>query len=363
MGRTDVLGLRTLNRTLLERQLLLRRVKMPASRAIERLVGMQAQEPMDPYIGLWSRLEGFDPSELAQLLEERRAVRATMMRVTIHLFTARDYLAFRPVVQPLLERAFSGTPFGRDLDGIDLDALVAVAKKLLIEEPKGRMALGRALSERWPDREPGSLGAAPAYLTPLVQVTPRGVWGKKGRSALTPAEAWLGRPVGKESSPDALVKRYLAAFGPASVADASNWSRLTRLREVFERLRPPLRTYRDDNGRELFDLHDAPLADPDAPAPPRFLPVFDNVFLGHADRSRITSRPYPQPESFGIAPVLVDGFIRATWRITRDKQQAALVIDPIEKLSRPEKEELKAEGLRLLAFMETDATHGVRFQR
>lgn len=344
--------------------MLLCRAMLPAAKAIERLVGMQAQEPMDPYVGLWSRLEDFGPGELAELLEKRKAVRATMMRVTIHLFTRRDYLAFRPVMQPLLDRAFAGTPFGRDLDGVNLDELLAVAKTLLAKEPRGRMALGRALSERWSDREPGSLGAAAAYLMPLVQVPPRGVWGKKAMPALAPAEAWLGKPLGEESAPDALVLRYLSAFGPASVADASNWSRLTRLREVFERLRPRLRTLRDEKGRELFDLPDTPVADPDTPAPPRFLPVFDNVFLGHADRSRITSRPYPQPESFGIAPVLVDGFIRATWRITRDKQQATLVIYPIEKVSRPEKEELEAEGMRLLAFIEGDAgVHNVRFQR
>jgi len=157
--------------------------------------------------------------------------------------------------------------------------------------------------------------------------------------------------------------RYLAAFGPATVSDAANWSRLTGLREVFERLRPRLRTYRSEAGKELFDVSNASLADADIPASPRFMPVYDNVFLGHADRTRITSHAYPRREAIGSAPVLVDGFIRAMWKIIRDKGTTTLVIDPFEKLTRSERESLTEEGSRLLAFMEPDSgTHDVRFQ-
>ncbi len=363
MGRPGVLGLRALNRSLLGRQLLLRRVKAGAAETIERLVGMQAQEPKDPYIALWSRIDGFQPAELADLLESRRAVRATMMRTTIHLVTARDYIALRPVLHQLLERSFSRMSFGRNLAGMDIEAVLAAAEVLLSEQPRGRAELGRLLAERWPGRDPLSLAVAPNFLRPLVQVPPRGVWGKTARPAWTTAKAWLGREVGTDASPDDLVMRYLAAFGPATVADAANWSRLTGLREVFERLRHRLRTYRDEKGRELFDVPDAPFPDLDVPAPPRFMPVYDNVFLGHADRARIISPADAKRGSIGTAAVLVDGFIRATWKITREKEVATLLVASFDRLTRRERQELTEEGSSFLAFMQADAaTHHVRFQ-
>ena len=359
----DVLSTRALNRALLERQLLLRRAKLSASKTIEKLVGMQAQEPGDPYVGLWTRLEGFRPEELAELLETRQAVRASMMRVTIHLFTALDYLSLRPVLRSMLERWLFTSPFGRALDGIDADELLEAGRALLNEQPRSRAELGRLLAEHWPDRDAGSLASVVLFLLPVVQATPRGVWGKRSRPAWITAEAWLGHPFGRDSSPDELLRRYLAAFGPASVADAANWSRLTGLREVFERLRPGLRTFRDSNGRELFDVPRAPLPDPDTPAPPRFLPVYDNVFLGHADRSRIRTFTYPTRESLGRAAVLVDGFLRATWRIERHKEAAHLMIDPADRLSKSERAALTEEGVGLLDLLASEArTRDVRIE-
>jgi hypothetical protein len=362
-----MLGRRARNRALLARQLLLRRHDLPAAAAIEQLVGMQAQVPTDPYVGLWSRLRDWRPEELSGLLIGCQAVRGPLLRTTLHLVTARDYLALRPLVQPVLERGlFSGSPFGRGVAGLDVAELLAAGRALLDEQPRTTAALGKALAERWPDRRPADLAHSVRYLLPVVQPPPRGVWGAGGQAVWATAEGWLGRPVGGTLSLGGMVLRYLAAFGPASVNDAQAWCWLTRLREVVEELRPRLCAFRDEAGRELFDLPDAPRPDPGTPAPPRFLPQYDNLILSHAERSHVIADEHLRlgvtREAKGT--FLVDGFVAGTWRLTRAREPAAatVTVTPFHPLASDDAEAVLAEGERLLAFAVPDAaSREVRF--
>jgi hypothetical protein len=352
-----------LNRAFLQRQMLLQRVAMPVPQAIERLVGLQAQSPNAPYVGLWSRLEGFSPDDLATLITGRRAVRIAVMRSTIHLVTARDARALRPLHQPVIWRSLNGN-YGRALEGVDMDALAAAGRALVEERPRTHIELGTLLQARWPDRDAGALGIAVRALVPLVQVPPRGVWGRSGPAAHTSAEAWLGRPLLQRPSLGDVIRRYLAAFGPASVADVQTWSGLTGLRAAVERLRPRLRTFADERGRELFDVPDGPLPDADTPAPPRFLPEYDNSLLSHTDRTRIIAEE-DRNRIFTKGGFLVDGFARGTWGVKRERGRGAtLRIDAFRRLSRQHEDELTAEGMRLLTFIVPDAeAHRVAFTR
>jgi hypothetical protein len=367
MGAAETLGPRALNRALLERQLLLRRHRMPVPRAVEHLVGLQAQEPPDPYVALWSRLEGFRPEALAQLITNKRAVRTTLMRGTIHLVTARDCLALWPVMRPFLERTFRGHPWGRSLAGLDIEPVLEAGRELVEAKPMTNAQLGPLLLERWPDRDQAALAAAVRYLLPMVQVPPRGIWGASGRAAVTTAQHWLSRPLRSSAAPDRMILRYLAAFGPATVADMRTWSGLAGLREVVDRLRRRLRTFRDESGRELFDVSDAPFPDPDTPAPPRFLPTFDNILLSHDDRSRIideADRRRLTADSSGgsFGTILIDGFVRGTWKLLRQRRATALLITPLKRLAKRETAAVADEGARLLAFAAVDAeSHDVRF--
>jgi hypothetical protein len=354
MGTGDRLSRRELNRALLGRQLLLERERRSVAGTVEHLVAMQAQNPRDPYVALWTRLQDFDPHELGRMVAEREAVRIPLLRTTLHLVTARDCLAMAPLLRPVLERGFwTGSPFGRQVKGIDIDAVLAAGRELLDERPRTTAQLRVLLGERWPGYDASSLAYAVRHLVPVVQVPPRGVWGGKGLPTWATTERWLGQPLDPAPSIDRLVLRYLAAFGPATVMDVQAWSGLTRLREVAERLRPRLRTFRDPDGRELLDLPDAPLPDPDTPAPPRFLPEYDNVVLGHADRTRIVPGDaiwkWEFPDAAFRSPLLIDGFVQAAWHLKQDRDSATLVVEPLAPL--PDPLAVEQEATRLLEFL------------
>jgi len=360
-----VLSDRALNRALLARQGLLQRTRRPALEMVEHLVGLQAQEPANPYVALWSRLDRFDPQELSALVAERRAVRAQLMRATIHLVSGRDCLALQPLVAPVRARAFR-SPWLARLDGAPVDDVVAAGLELLVERPRTRAELAAALAPRWPGAEPQALAQAVTFHAPLVQVPPRGLWRRSGPAAWATAAAYVGRQRDAAASVEALIRRYLAAFGPASVADLRTWSGLTGLRDAVERLRPRLRTYEDERGRELLDVEDGILPDPDTPAPPRFLPEYDNVALSHADRSRLFAGGSPP----GFAPrgggwLLVDGFHRAYWRLVTGRDGATLAIDGYEPGERDPPDTVEAianEAGALFALLAPEAAaHRVQF--
>ena len=367
--RPDALSDRALNRATLDRQLLLRRSELSPLETVHHLVGMQAQEPLNPYTALWSRLSGFRPEELARLLEERKVVRIVVMRGTIHLVTADDCLLLRPLTQRVLDGQLSRhRDHAPRLVGVDLEPVLAYARDALAEKPRTSTELRALLADRFPDQDAAALAEASRIRIACVQVPPRGVWGRTSQVKLTTAESWLGRPLVENPSIDEVVLRYLRAFGPATVADVAAWSRLTGFREVVERLRPRLRTFRDERGRELFDLPDAPRPDPDSAAPPRFLPEYDNVLLSHADRSRFRSRRTLAPFSAVSTPihgtVLQDGYVCGTWRLERDRDSggAMLVIDHLTPLSKRATASIAAEARRFLRFVAADAdVRDVRF--
>jgi hypothetical protein len=326
---------------------------------IEQLVGMQAQNHLDPYYALWARIDAFRPEELSALIESRAALRVPLLRSTIHLVTARDCLTMRPIFASVLARTFGSTAFAKDIEGVDRAALLTMARALLEERPRTRAELGPILSERWPDRAPGSLAQAATYLMPVVQVTPRGLWQRKGPAAWTTIENWLARPLEPAGPPDELIIRYLSAFGPAAQKDIRVWSGLAGLADVVKRLRPRLRAFIDEQGVELFDLPDASRPDPETPAPPRFLPEYDNLLLSHSDRSRFFDGDLI-PKGW-VGNLLVDGMYVGSWKIERSQRSAVLDIELGRKLRRPELKEVTAEGSRLLDFTDpTIAQHEVR---
>lgn len=348
MRSHTILSARALNRALLERQMLLGRRSLPVAAAIEQLVGMQSQEPQAPYLGLWSRIEQFTADELSELIATRRAVRGALMRATLHLVTARDWAALRPLMNPMLVRSVKRSPFGKALAGVDLAELLAVGRKLLAEKPRTRAELGPLLAARCPGADPESLAYAITYLEPIVQVPPRGLWRQSGQARWATAAAWLGEQDGQQAL-DSLIPRYLAAFGPASIQDIQAWSGLTGLDRVVARQRDQLRAFQDELGRELLDVPHGSLPDPGTPAPPRFLPPFDNSILAHADRSRIVGPDARDAITRDrlMRTFLVGGFVAGTWQLDGD----TLHVRPIRPLRDRDRRAVADEAERLLAWL------------
>jgi Winged helix DNA-binding domain len=322
-----------------------------AVEAIERLAGMQAQEPRPPFVGLWSRVEGFAREDLVVALGDGSAVRGMLMRATLHTVSAPDFRAFRPAVQPVLSAAYAGVD-KRRREGVDVDAVLPVARELLEDEPRTFNELRVLLSERFPDANERGLGYAARTHLPLTMVPTDDRWGFPRDAKFALAEA------GADDSPEPLVRRYLAAFGPATAADAQTWSGLRGVAGVLEEM-DDLERFEDGQGRTLFDLPDAPRPDADVPAPIRFLPEFDNLVLAHADRTRLLDdehRPRVVTKNLRVkATFLVDGRVAGTWKSTRKGKKASLVIEPFKKLRKKDTKALTSEGEQLLRFIEEDA--------
>lgn len=326
---------------------------MSALDVIEHLVGMQAQSPSTPYVGLWSRTAGFQIDDLSSLYRSHDVVRIAAMRSTIHLVSARDCIALRNAVQPVIDRLFNGG-YAKLLEGVDLDEMAALGRKAVEAQPMTFSQISRHLASRWPDRSPQALAYGMRALIPLVQVPPRGIWGESGQASHTSAESWITRECKPTMTVEELVKRYLAAFGPASVRDFQAWSGLTRMSDTLEAMSAGLMRFRSEDGVELLDLPDAPRPRGDTAAPVRFLPEWDNALLSHIDRSRIIADDFRKHVYTinGQIPgtVLVDGFVRGRWRIERDKSKATLRIERFDRWSPTEKESVTEEGRQLLDF-------------
>ena len=353
----EVLSLRALNRATLARQMLLERRKLGATQAVERLAGLQAQAPNPPYIGLWSRIEGFRREQLTEALRKRRIVRMSTLRATLHLMTAKDALAWRPLLEPVHQRGLLGSSHKKELEGLDRAAVIAAGRALLGEQPRTSAELGQALALQWKGREAASLAALIRNNLPLVHLPPAGTWNSRQNAVLQPLGDWLAEAV--EAAPatqDDLLLRYLAAFGPATLADAGAWSGLAGWKAVAERLRPQLRVFAGEDGQELFDLPRAPRPDPGTPAPPRLVAEWDNLLLSHADRSRVLSEAH-RARVFTVngivrGTVLLDGFVAGTWKIEREKLKniATVLLEPFGRWSKADRAGVEKEALDLLAF-------------
>jgi hypothetical protein len=338
-----VLTLRELNRALLARQLLLERTKLPVARAVERVAGLQAQETRAPYVGLWTRLDDFDRAALTGALKRRTVVKATVMRATLHLVSARDYVLF----QPALDSSPSGNWQSYRQGLADAERLARRAEafaKVPRTSTELREHLG-AKDERW---------WRVTLYRPFVRVPTGEDWAFGPRTAWVAARHWLEQPFGTaEAGVVQLLRRYLAAFGPGTLQDAAAWSGMPvkALRPAVEALAPRLRRFRDERGRLLLDLRGAPLPPADAPAPVRLLPNFDNALLSHADRTRIVSDANRRTVIRGgmVDPTfLVDGFVAGQWRLER----GTLQLEPFGRLPASARRSLLEEGERLAAFLE-----------
>lgn len=358
---------RALNRATLARQMLLAREPVGALHVLARTMGLQAQWPRPPFIGLWSRIEPFTRADLTRLLSCRKVVRATMMRGTLHLVTAKDYLGLRGAIQPALTRGLLSTLRGRAA-GIDIDGVVATARAFFDERPRRFEELRDVLSGLHPGADIRAMAYAARLHVPLVQAPDASAWGFPAIADFAVAESWLGAKPSPAIDPRALALRYLAAFGPATARDMQVWSGLADLEPTFEALKLRLTILRGERGGELFDVPGAPRPAEDAPAPVRFLPEFDNLLLGHVDRTRVVAKEHRSSvflPGLRVAPTfIVDGFVAGVWSVDRARANATLVIEPFGALPKKSREELAGEGERLLRFLEEDAqTFGLRFAR
>jgi hypothetical protein len=356
-----ILTLHELNRMTLTRQFLLERQDLSVTTVVERLVGMQAQMAQPPFVGLWTRIKDFKREDLASQIQNRTIIKASLMRATLHLFTAKDFIAYRKTLQPALSAAASDISSRRGAE-FDVMLVLETACKFIAEKPRTYSEISEMLAARWPDVDIGSMRYTVRTHIPMVHVPVSGGWCYPGKPQFSLAEEWLGKSLDMEDRTQDLVFRYLAAFGPASVIDMQTWSGLPNLKPVFENLRSELTVYRDESKRELFDLPDGKVTFPPDVEPPtavRFLPEFDNLLLSHSNRRRVLADVYRSkvflPGLRVAATILADGFVAGVWKTTNIKGLAALIIEPFNPLDDSTKTALMEEAENLLRFIETDA--------
>ena len=346
-----VLTQRELNRALLARQLLLARVRLPLPRALERIGGIQNQYAPNGYLGLWTRLDGFERDALTRALQRRTVIQATSLRGTIHLLSARDFWPFAAGARRA-RQAWWASVHRRHENAVDLDAAVAATRALLRGTTRSGDDLARLHARFAPAGAPRHLvGEGVSTRLELVRVPPAGTWERRRAHTFALAEEWLPGEASEEDGLELLARRYLGAFGPAPVADLARWAGVPAAAFAPTLARLRLRRFRDESGGELLDLPRAPLPHPETPAPVRFLPTFDATLLAHArrtgiileaDRARIFHVRAPQ----SFPTFLVDGAVAGTWRY----EAGRIRIEPFGRLARQVRRELDDEAERLAAF-------------
>jgi uncharacterized protein YcaQ len=344
-----VLTTRELNRALLARQLLLKRPKQSLTSTLERVAGLQTQYAPSGYVGLWSRLEGFRRPTLTSSLERKRVIQASLMRVTIHMVSGRDYVLFAAGIRGATRKWWLSIQ-RHALSADEMKKVAALLRKHLEKGPLRQSELVKIITEAgWPRMA----GSGAGLWLDMVRVPPSGTWERRRADLYGLAEDWAG-PLDSATEEEGLkhlLTRYLQGFGPATLNDAANWAGLpvTKLRPVMERAH--LRRFRDEQGKQLIDLQRAPLPDPDTTAPVRFLPTWDATLLVHARRTQILPERFRKlvfhtktPHS--VPTFLVDGAVAGTWRYEKGKVN----LSPFEPLPKTTQRELQQEAERLSAF-------------
>ncbi|KJK51481.1 hypothetical protein UK23_06680 [Lentzea aerocolonigenes] len=357
---TTTLSNRTLNRTLLARQLLLERTSMPIVEAVEHLGGLHAQAPVPPYLALWTRLKPYKFDALSKLIIDRSLVRMTLWRGTLHLISASDVYLMRTALQPELNKWARNVMPPAERVEIDLDKLTRITREFVDTDPRTVAEIGAHLEEHFPEARARELSTQAQMLVPMVQVPPRGIWGVGGIPQNIAMTTWLGKDLPAEAAVHELITRYLRAFGPATLADMQAWSRLIGLKAHAADL--DLVEYRNEAGKVLLDVPDGVIVDESTPAPARLLPAFDSVMFGHADKTRIMSddararwgavRNAVFPPTF-----LVDGFVRGTWNVVETKDTATLTIEPYFKTFKKDIAGVVREAKAVLKVMAPKKRH------
>jgi hypothetical protein len=348
------LSTRALTRTLWVRQQLVpgRRTVTSADAVVGQVLGLQAQENLPPYLALAARLDDFDPRHLSDLLEARGLVRMLTLRGTVHVLTPEDALRLRGWVQPSLDRVSASNQGSRPARHLTTPELDAVVRPFLSDGPRPLAEIGAHLADAFPGIPEPALRHVVRERLPLLQAPPRGLWKRSGSVTYAYADRFLGRPwtVG---DPEDLVVRYLSAYGPATPADMTKWSMVTRLGPVFKALHEAERlvTCTDDHGRTLYDVPGAPVAEEDLPLPARLLGTYDNLFLSHADRDRVATpealQGWTGANGGAGSTLFLDGLLAGLWRV----EDGRVRVEPFRTPTRGQQRELDAEVDRVEALL------------